>query len=344
MAFQKLAIIMVILFALLLSGACAQEMLNITDCVGREVTVTADVTKVVSIYPDATRILVSLGAGDKIVGVDSYSKRCPILEVVYPQLDRITDVGTHISGTLSFESIASLKPDVIFVGGSSRDLADKIQKELGIPCVCSYFYVREIEDFLETYKVIGETVGEEERSEEVQTFIIDKLYEITSVSADMSDLEKPRVILIAVPFDDDPFKVATVSSAVDWAGGLNLGADEYKGGNPSKTATLEQIAQWDPDIIMVNGMSLVETDDILNDPNWMQLRAVNEKKVYRIFSGMVGYDPALFVVQPLNMAKIIHPEVFSFDFEDEANMIFEEVYGVNELCSVLEAEFGISKV
>jgi hypothetical protein len=107
---------------------------------------------------------------------------------------------------------------------------------------------------------------------------------------------------------------------------------------------LEQIAQWDPDIIMVNGMSLVETDDIMNDPNWMQLRAVKEKKVYRIFSGMVSYDPALFVVQPLNMAKIIHPEVFSFDFEDEANKIFEEIYGVNELCSVLEAEFGISKV
>lgn len=95
MAIKKLIITKVILFVLLLSGACAQEMRNTTDCVGREVTVTSEVSKVVSIYPDATRILVSLGAVDKIVGVDSYSNRCPILKNVYPPLDQVTDIGTH---------------------------------------------------------------------------------------------------------------------------------------------------------------------------------------------------------------------------------------------------------
>jgi iron complex transport system substrate-binding protein len=152
------------------------------------------------------------------------------------------------------------------------------------------------------------------------------------------------VIMIGVPLDNDPFKVATVSSAVDWAGGVNLGADDYKGGSPSKTVTIEQIAQWDPDMIFVNGLALIDIQTIMDDPNWKQLRAVKEAQVYKIYSGMVGYDPAIFVVQPLNLARIMHPDKYPFDFGAEADSVFEKIYGVSGLHPVFQAEFGISEV
>lgn len=345
MSFTKCAALLLLL-VLFISGSNAQEMekVNVTDCMGRNTTVPAEVDRVVSLNADATRILVSLGSGDKIVGVDSYSLKCPILKQAYTQLQNATDVGSHISGTLSMEALASLKPDVIFLGGSSKDLAEKIQSELGIPCICTYFYVKNVSDFLCAYEVIGNVMGRQEKSQEIQEYIQGEIEGITNLCAGISEQERPKVIMIGVPLDNDPFKVATVSSAVDWAGGVNLGADAYKGGSPSKTVTIEQIAQWDPDMILVNGLARINITDIQNDPNWMQLRAVKESKVYKIYSGMVGYDPAIFVVQPLNLAKIMHPDKCTFDFETEADQVFEKIYGVTELHSVFQAQYGISKI
>ncbi|MDI9394425.1 MAG: ABC transporter substrate-binding protein [Euryarchaeota archaeon] len=345
-AFAFLFVLLAFLFVFFNSGSNTQEIekVNVTDCMGRNVAVPEEVDRVVSLNADATRILVSLGSGDKIVGVDSYSLKCPILKQAYPQLQNITDVGSDISGTLSMETLASLKPDVIFVGGSSKELAEKIQNELGIPCVCSYFYVKKVSDFLCAYEVIGNVMGQQERSQHIQGYIQSKIEGITNLSKDIPEEERPKVIMVGAALGNDPFKVATVSSAIDWAGGVNLGADTYKGGGPSKTVSIEQIAQWDPDMILVNGLSLIDITVIQNDPNWMQLRAVKEGKVYRIYQGMVGYDPAIFMVQPLNLAKIMHPDKYTFDFNTEADQVFEEIYGVRGLHSIFKAEFGISEV
>ncbi len=339
-------IICTILLLAFLSGTDAYDIakINVTDCVGRNVTLPPDVERVVSLNADTTRVLVSLGAGEKIVGIDSYSMKCPILNEVFPEIKNITDVGSHITGTLSMERLASLEPYVIFVGGSSRDVAEKIQSELGIPCICSYFNVKTVDDFLCAYEVIGKIVGREERSHEVQHFIRKSIENIVNVSDTIPEQQRPKVIMIGVPLDSDPFKVTIVSSAIDWAGGINLGADVYKGGSPSKTVTIEQIAQWNPDMIFINGLSLIDVQTILNDPTWKQLRAVREGKVYKIYSGMVGYDPAIFVIQPLNLAKIMHPDRYPVDFGEEADLIFERIYGVSGLHSVFQQKFGISEV
>ncbi|VVB72896.1 Vitamin B12-binding protein [uncultured archaeon] len=335
-----------LLFSILISGSAAMDArsINITDCIGRNTTVPAEINRVISLNADATRIVVSLGAGDRIVGVDSYSLRCPILNKTYPRLKEVKDVGSHISGTLSMESLASLKPDVILLSGSSKDLADKIQAELGIPCVCTYFNVSKVDDFLSAYEVLGELMGKKERSRDIQSFIRNKINGIINVSSAIPKDQYPRVITIGQPLSNDPFKIVTVSSVIDWAGGINAGADSYKGGSPSKVVAIEQIAKWDPDMIFINGLALIDVDTILNDPNWKQLRAVKEGKVYKIYSAMVGYDPAIFMVQPMNLAKIMHPDRYTFDFQEEADKVFEKIYGISKLHPIFEAEFGISNV
>jgi len=337
--------VVIILFLLnTLAYAQSSQYMEITDCMNRNVTVPTEINRVISINADATRILVSLGCGDKIVGVDSYSLKCPILKHVYPQLQNVTDVGSHISGTLSTEAIAALKPDVIFLGGSSKDLAEKIQSELGIPCVCTYFGVKKVDDFLCAYDVIGKVMAKQNRSYEVQEYIRSKINEVLEISSNIPAEDKPKVLLVGVPLDSDPFKVGTVSAQVDWAGGVNVGADAYKGGSPSKTVTIEQIAQWDPDIILINGLARIDVVTIKDDQRWKQLRAVKDGRVYKIYSGMVGYDPALFVIQTLNMAKIMHPDKYDFDFGAEVDQVFGRIYGISGIHSVLQAEFGISEI
>jgi len=333
-----LAIIFVELFAQI--GWAMQ----ITDCVGRDVTISGEVDRIISLNADATRVLISLGAGDSIIGVDSSTKNDPMFNVTYPTLKDIEDVGSHFSGTLNVERIVALKPDVILFGGSSKSTAETIQNQTGIPCVCSYVGVKKVDDFLCGYKLIGEIVDRENRSNEIQSCIKNEINGVIEITSKLSDSEKPRVLMIGSPFDKDPYKVTILSGPMDWAGGINVASEQYKGGSPTKTASMEQIAQWNPDIIIISGLSFLKPEDILSDPNYKQLNAVKNDKVFKVYSSTVGYDPAIFVIQTLQMAKIMHPDKYDFDFATKADTIFKEIYGISGLHQIFSAQFGISKV
>lgn len=332
------AIIFLELFAL--NGWAMQ----ITDCVGRDVNISSEVDHIISLNADATRVLISLGVGERIVGIDSSTKNDPMFNVTYPRLKDIEDVGSHFSGTLNVERVVALKPDAILFGGSSKSTAETLQNQTGIPCACSYVGVKKVDDFLCGYELIGKIVGRENSSNEIQSFIKNEINGIIEISSKIPDSEKPKVLLIGTPFDKDPLKVSILSGAIDWAGGINVASEQYKGGSPSKTASMEQIAQWNPDIILISGLSLVEPEDIQGDPNWQQLEAVKNSKVYKIYSSTVGYDPAIFVIQALQMAKIMHPDKYDFDLATKADEVFDKIYGISGLHEIFSGQFGISKV
>lgn len=338
-----LAILAIFLLELLVPS-CGAAQTKIVDCVGRDVNISGEVDRIISLNADATRVLISLGVGDRIIAVESSTKRDPMFNETYPRLSEIEDVGSHFSGTLNIERVVALKPDVILFGGSSRETADTIQNQTGIPCACSYVGVKKVEDFLCGYQLMGKIVNKENRSSELQRFISDEINGVIEISSKLSDSEKPRVLMVGSPFDHDPFKVTILSGAIDWAGGINVAAEPFKGGAPTKTVSMEQIAQWNPDVIMISGLSFVLPEDILGDPSWKQLKAVKDGKVYKVYSSTVGYDPALFVIQTLQMAKIMHPDKFDFDFAAKADQVFEKIYGISGLHPVFSAQFGISKV
>jgi iron complex transport system substrate-binding protein len=340
-------VISILLISLLISLSAADESegIQITDGLGREVNVPVDVQRVVCLNPDGTRIMVALGAADKIVGVGSYSKSCIILRETYPGLDDVEDVGNPYQGTLSLEKLAELDPDLVLVGGSVPDIADKIQEELKIPSICLYLKVADLEDFLETIDIVGRAIGEDERASELEEYMERKINEITNAASCIPESERTRVLVVGPPMTDDPLRVMVTQLALGYAGGINVAqSSSYKGGNPWRAVSLEQIANWDPDIIMIYGMSLLSPEDLLNNPDWKELKAIQGDQVYKIMTAWVGYDPSLLVVSTLQMANIMYPDEFDFDFQEEADKVFEEIYGVDGLCSVLETKFGISKV
>lgn len=343
---MRLRMLVVVAIIILELFALTGWAMQITDCVGREVNISGEADHIISLNADATRVLISLGVGDRIVAVDSNTKNDPMFNVTYPRLKDIEDVGSPFSGTLNVERVVALEPDVILFGGSSKSTAETIQNQTGIPCVCSYVGVKKVDDFLCGYKLIGKMVGRENRSNEIQSFIRTEINGIIEISCKIPDSEKPKVLLAGTPFDKDPFKVVILSGAIDWAGGINVASEQYKGGSPTKTTSMEQIAQWNPDIIMISGLSLVNPEDILKDPNWQQLKSVKSGKVYKIYSSTVGYDPAIFVIQALQMAKIMHPDKYDFEFEfaTKADKAFEKIYGISGLHKIFSAQFGISKV
>lgn len=333
-----------LLISFLLSSCSFAEKI-VEDPADREVLVPEEVKRVVCLNPDATRIMVALGAADTIVGVDSYSKSCAIIDYVYPDVKDAPDVGNPYQGTLSLEKLAELNPDLVLVGGSVPDIADTIQNELGIPSLCMYLNVKEIDDFLETIQIVGEGIGEEERAEELNSFIRGKMEDVSDITSDIPESERARVLTVGPPMTDDPLRVMLTQFALDTAGGINVAkSEDYRGGSPWGTVSLEQIAIWNPDIIMIHGMSLLNPEDIISNSDWQNLQAVEEGRVYKVFSAWVGYDTSMLVVSTLQMADIMYPDKFDFDFQEEAEEVCQMIYGVEGLPLYLESQFGISKI
>jgi len=191
---------------------------KIVDQLGREVYV-EKAERIVSLWPEATRVLFALGVGDKVVGLDSSSRTCPILTRAFPQIVNITDVG-NVGGTFDVEKIAKLKPDVIFMRTDDRDLAESIQTKLNVPVICVRFNPPGKRDWsYDIITVIGTAVGRRERANQLRAYLEGKFSEITKITLAISDSEKPKVYQA---FAYDLLKTLAWSSEIIYEGGVNV--------------------------------------------------------------------------------------------------------------------------
>jgi len=88
------------------ASSAAAFPVTVTDDVGREVTIAARPTRIVSLAPANTEIVAELGAIDRLVGVTTYCD--------YPaEVADIEKVGDFIGPNL--EAIAALDPDVVLL-------------------------------------------------------------------------------------------------------------------------------------------------------------------------------------------------------------------------------------
>lgn len=330
------------------SSAIDEQKMEIVDYIGRTVEVPENIDSIVSLDPDSTRVLVALGAGENITGVEKTAKSCPVLMKVFPQVESLPDVGGIAQGTLSLEKLAELKPDVVFLRGLYPETAEKIQGELGIPCVCTLDSGKKVNDFLTSVHVIGNTVHKESRAEELVALIGGEMDQINTTVFTIPNDQRKRTLYIGPPFTKDMLRVIyNPHLCVYTAGGINVAytSDNISAGvGPWQTVSLEQIAGWEPDMIFIHGLSLLNPEDVLDSPDWKDLKAVKDHQVYKVYAVSTGYDPAMLAIGTMQMAKIMYPDKFDFDFHVWAEQIGQGIYGVPGLASYIVSEYGISEV
>ncbi len=342
-----LPVLILLIVTSTLLGCVQQEeaKIKIVDQAGREVEVPAKVERIVSLWPEATRTLFALGVEDKIVGLDSDSKKCPILTGAFPEkIDAISDIGSSIRGTLSLEKLAELKPDVVFVRTEDVELANKIQETFGIPVVCVRVSPPPEHEFsFEIISIIGKVVGKEERAEELKSYLERKMEIVTSVTSQIPNSEKPKVYETRA--DSVLIAHAWAGSPIKYAGGINIVHEAMPDAkSPWVTVSVEDVLRWNPDVIILHAFGKWNPEDILNDPNWQAVKAVKENRVYKLLMGWTGWYPEGFVINIIAYAKVLHPEKFSYDVEEEANEIFKFVYGVDGLYTKLKEDYNLSEV
>ena len=315
-----------------------EKQLTLVDQADRTVTIYWPVERVVTIGEPVVREVVILGAADKVVGIDSGSagagKKLFCLQA-HPELMDLPTVGAYNEPNM--EAILELKADVAFVRFFNPGVADSIQEKTGIPAVC----LQRVEpsDFKKTYeslRLAGRILGKEDRAEWLISYVEDKLDPIRKITNKIPEEEKPKVYALVAC----GIRHTMVYAPVEWAGG-NTVAKEYllSRGLTSAQINPEQVIVWNPDVIFA-GASVAKLLEV--HPGLEVTKAVKEGKVYQIFGPYHAWDLIQVVAETYYIAKILHPDKFQdLDVEKEANKMFKEVYGADDLYNKVQEARGV---
>ena len=128
--------------------------LKLKDEVGREVTFSFPPKRIVSLAPNITEILFSLGLDEEVVGISIHCN--------YPEKVKSRPrVGSYIS--IDLEKIVSLKPDLIIAtgAGNTKEMVDRLER-LGFPTFV--IFPKRFDDVIQSIRHVGQLVSKEKEA------------------------------------------------------------------------------------------------------------------------------------------------------------------------------------
>jgi len=275
----------------------APSMHPFVDEVGRPVTVPSVPKRIVSLAPNVTEILFSLGLDQEIVGV---SIHCNFPEKAKTR----TRVGSYIS--LDFEKIVSLKPDLIIGtgAGNTKDMVDRLEK-LGFPTYI--IFPRNFDGILTSVRHLGQVVAKEKESLAIERNMESRRQKIIDLTR---GIPRPRVFM---QIGEAPIVTVGRGSFADdlisLAGGENVAAEE---GKMYPRWGMEEVLKRSPEVILISSMNPKGSYErvVQEWSRWKMIPAVQHGRIHLIDSDLIDRPSPRIVDGLEEMARLFHPEYF----------------------------------
>jgi iron complex transport system substrate-binding protein len=312
---------------------------KVIDNLGRTVVLPAKVERIISLEPEITRIIVALGAGKRLVGIDFFLRNHDrLFPLVFPP-SGLLPVVSNQGQDLNYEEAIRLRPDILFSSPSEFRMTESIERKMKRPVV-ALASMGKFRDLLAEIETLGRILGREERAAELVTFFRSRMGSVRGIGPDEAADAGPSVYL---SFWGSLLRTPISYEPVEAAGGKNLASRLLPSylGTAGATVSIEQILLWDPEVILVQGNyppaeRQVTVEGILADARLASVRAVRDGHVHYTFGFWYWWDPALVLVEAAYLARLFHPGRFpNFDLTREGDAIFKEFYGGEGLFSAL---------
>jgi len=269
---------------------------GVTDDVDKEITLTEEPDKIISLAPGNTEILFALGLGEKVVGVDSRSN--------YPQeAEVIEKIGDAFD--LNMEKIVELEPDLILTIKGNEEAVKEFEN-FGIAVYT--LDANNIENVLEDISEIGQLTDRVERAEELTSKMQEKIDEIKTLVADVSDEDKPKVFYMVW---NEPIMSAGsgtfINNLIELANGINIVAADGLEGWPEYS--LEKLIEHDPDVIIAPKSLAPTPETITTDERFSSIKAVLENRVVVIDDDPVSRIGPRIVEGFKHIAQALYPDI-----------------------------------
>lgn len=310
----------------------AQDLRTITDMLGREVTLPAQVDRVICSGSGCLRLLVYLQAQNRIVGVDSAEKGgMPFAidarpyAVAHPQLKEYPLFG-EFRGHDNPELIAALdpQPQVILKVSAGRDGdVESLQAKTGIPVIGLGYgnLTHGRQELDQTLRIMGQVLGLEDRAEAVIAYFSDLQADLEQRATAVPQDKRPSTYIGGIAFRGGhgfastepayaPFAFLNVRNV---AGDLSMGDTGFSHATVSK----EQILFWDPEIVFLdisttrnqagaNGLEELRTDQV-----YQTLTAIRAGNVFGVFPyNLYATNFESVFANAYYIGKVLYPEQF----------------------------------
>ena len=320
------AVLLIALF-MLPAMALAQGTRTFVDDAGREVVLDETIERVVVTGP-LGQIAVFAIAPDRLVGLcsdwDSAAK--PYMDTQKYMLPVIGQIYGG-KGNVNLEELMAVNPQVVIDVGEPRgDIVEdlnNLQEQTGLPFVHISAYIDGLD---QTYARLGELLGREEEGRTLAAYCAD-VYARVKALADSA--EKKRLLYVVGEVGLGVIAKNSYHSAVIDMLSDNLAVLE----SPSSKGTgnevdLEQILNWNPDVILFSQFDGFETVD--QDPVWQAVSAIAENTYYEVPVGpynWMGFPPGVQrLLGMLWMGKVLYPDEADWDMYEETARHFELFY------------------
>lgn len=302
-------IILLVLSVLLVVAPAAAR--SITDSAGRTVEVPDSVNTVFAAGPPAS-ILVYVLKPEALTGWPRTLRRAErdyIAEAYrdLPETGRLTGRG----GEANLEAVLQVKPDLIIDFGSVRDtyidLANRVQKQIGIPYI---LIDGRFEKTPEALRLVGAALGVPERGEMLARHVEETMVALDRIIAETPPAERPRTYLARGPDGlETGMKGSINTEIIERVGGINVADDGGRTRGLTRVSP-EQILVADPDVIVTWDRTFFARAK--DDPFWQGFKALRTRRLYLSPTAPFGWidrPPSLNRLMGLKwMARLFYPD------------------------------------
>ncbi len=302
--------VMLLAAALLSLAACSAggagagssgKNLELTDGLGRTVTLEGPAQRIISLAPSHTEMLFAIGAGAQVVGREDFAN--------YPaEVVDLPSVGGNW-GELNTEVMVGLQPDLVLAAELTTPEQVQAMEELGLT-VYMLSNPTDFDGLYDTLRTAASLTGHEAEAESL----------IESIQARVAAVEEKIAAtdgkpLVFYELDSTnpgaPWtagKGTFIDTLISMAGGENLGV-AYEGSWVQVSA--EELLAKDPAIIVLGDSNYGVTPEmVVTRPGWETIAAVVNNSVY-VFNDDLASRPGPRLVEGLEeLARLIHPEAF----------------------------------
>lgn len=272
-----------------------------TDGLGRTVTLKTIPQRIVSMAPSATEILYAVGAGGQMVGRDSFSN--------YPeQAKSMADVGGSM-GTYSFESIASLAPDLVVAAEINTPEQVKALEDIGITV---YYIANPVS--LDGLFPILDTMGRITGHEDVSSALVASLKDRVDAVVKKTALSTTTPLVFYELDGSEPTKPWTagpgtfIDQLIIMAGGRNVGS--VLTGNWAQISA-EELLMQNPQIILLGDAAYgVTPEQVEVRAGWEAIDAVKNEQVFAFNDDLTSRVGPRLVDALEALSQKIHPELY----------------------------------
>lgn len=332
----------------------------IVDQAGTEVAIPGKVESIVSggILPYFHTWYVATNSTKEIIAMHPNSYNAAENSMLAKLSPDVLNASTDFvkNGETNIEELMKLNPDVYFELSTNEKTIEQARKAgittVGIKAIdaAAAEPLATFSSWLELTGQIANTTERADRFLEEGTKVQDEIIEKIK---DLKSEEKPNALMLYQLSDQSITVSGKGFFGNQWLNATGANDVAEKDVQGRKDVNMEQIYEWNPEIIYLTNFTPIQPDDLYNNTiagqDWSQVEAVKNKQVYKIPLGIYRWFPPSGDA-PLMLKWLAghnQPELFDYDMNKEIRTYYKDFYNYDvtdeEIHSILNPSSEAAK-